>query len=99
MWLLFSEVKNLTIDDGVNAETQNLLQYFGFLSETIYEAMDLLEWVARDTYEFEKVACASGMSFSNSCAFHATSFCDEEFVTSYVPPTFIAEYVPRKYDL
>ena len=54
------------INEGVNGETRALLHYFGFLSKTINEALDLLEWVARDNYEFEKITCAFGMSFPNS---------------------------------
>jgi len=58
----------------VNSETRALLQYFRFLSKTINESLNSLDWVARDTYEFKHITYAFGMSFFNSCAFHAKSF-------------------------
>jgi len=82
------------INERVNGETQTVLQYSRFLSKTIDEALDLLQWLVRDTYEFENIMYASRMSFSDSCAFHAKSFYEEKFVTSYAPPTFLPECVP-----
>ena len=69
----------------MNGETRTLLQYFRFLSKTIDEALHWLEWVARDTYEFEKDTCGSVMSFYYLCALHARSFYEEKFVTSSSP--------------
>ena len=51
------------IDEGVNAETQTLLQYFGFLSKTSDGALDFLDWVVRDTYELENITYASTIFF------------------------------------
>jgi len=72
---------------------QTLLQYFAFLSKTIDEALDLLEWVARDTYEFENIMYAFGLSCSDPCVFHARSSHEETFVTSYGSPTFTPKCV------
>jgi len=36
--------------------------------------MDLLEWVARNTYEFERITRTSGMSFFDLWAFYGRSF-------------------------
>jgi len=62
------------------------------------EIMDVLEWVVRDTYEFEQITCASRLSFPNSLVFHARSFYEEKIVTSYSPPTFIPQCAPPKCD-
>jgi len=59
--------------------------------------MDLLEQVAKDTYEFEKVMCNSGMSFSDPRTVHARSFYEKKVVTSSSP--FIPEYVPPMFYL
>ena len=80
MW----EILNM-IDEGVNGEIRTLSQYFVFLFKTMDKTVDSFEWVAMDTYEFEKVTCASGISFFDSCAFHARSFYEEKFVTSSSP--------------
>jgi len=53
--------------------------------------------MARDAYEFEKVTCASRMSFYDLCAFHARSFYEEKFVTSFSPLN--PKYVPRTCDV
>jgi len=55
-----------------------LLECFGFYSKTVDEAMDLREWVAMDTYEFERITYASGIFFPDPCAFHVRSFYEEE---------------------
>ena len=57
------------------------------------------EGVVRNTYELEKITCTSGISFPNLCAFHATSFYDEKFMTSNVPPIIIPKSVPYMCDL
>jgi len=90
------EILNV-INEAMSGETRTLLQYFGFLSKTIDEAVDLLEWVPRYTYEFGKVTCASRMSFSYPCAFHAKSFYEEKFVASSSP--FTPKYIPPMCDL
>jgi len=56
-----------------------------FFLKTIDEVVDLFEWVDGDIYEFEKVTCASRMSFSDPCAFHARSFYEEKFMTTSSP--------------
>jgi len=53
--------------------------------------------MARDTYEFENITYASGMSFYYPCAFHTRSFYKQIFVTSSSP--CIPEYVPPMCDL
>jgi len=34
------------------------------------EALNVLEWVARDAYRYEHTTCAFGMSLLNPCAFN-----------------------------
>ena len=74
---------------GVNVMTQTILKYFGFLSKTVDEALDLLKWVTRDTYEFKKIIHASWMSFFDPCAFHTRSVYEENFVSFCSLPIFI----------
>jgi len=59
------------IDEGVTGETRTLLQYFGFFRKLLMRLWSCLSGVVRETYEFEKVTCASRIVFSNPCAFHA----------------------------
>jgi len=61
------------IDEGVNNETRILLQFWDFHGESIDEAWSLLEWVASDSFEFEKANCVYGNSFHDPCAFYARS--------------------------
>ena len=70
------------------------MQYVKFLSKTINETPNLVETVARDAYEFEKITCVSGMSFPDPCPLHARLFYEENFVTLCVPPTVIPKCVP-----
>jgi len=79
LWMYFDRLNNFiaqhcyclgkqkilnVINEGLNGETRTFLQYFMFLSKTIDEALGWLNWVARDTYEFENIMYASGMFFS-----------------------------------
>ena len=51
------------IDESVNSKTRILLQYSDFHGQNVNEAWSLLEWVAWDSFEFEKASCVSGYSF------------------------------------
>ena len=62
------------INEGINGETQTLLECFGFLYKNSYETMDVLPQMARDTSKFKKTICVSEIPFFKSCAFHASSF-------------------------
>ena len=61
------------IDEGVNSEIRILLQFWDFHRLNVDDAWNLLEWVAWDSFEFEKASCVSGYSFPNPCAFYARS--------------------------
>ena len=41
------------VDEGVNYETHAHLEHWDFCARNVDEAWYLLEWLARDTYEFE----------------------------------------------
>ena len=70
MWLLCGKWKILgIIDEGVNHETRILLQYLDFHGKNIDEAWSLLEWVAWDSFEFDKASHICGYSFPNPCVF------------------------------
>ena len=62
------------VDEGVNSETRILLQFWDFHRLNVDDAWNLLEWVAWDSFEFEKASCVSGYSFPNPCAFNARSY-------------------------
>ena len=62
------------INEEQNGETQTPLEHFGFHSKIVDEAMDMLEWVARDTYEFEHITCASGCHFPTHVSFRQDHF-------------------------
>ena len=38
---------------SVNCETRTLLEYWDFSATNVDEAWDFLDWLARDTYEYE----------------------------------------------
>ena len=62
------------IDEGMNNETRILLQFGDFHGKNVDEAWCLLEWVAWDSFEFEKASCVYGNSFHDPCAFYARSY-------------------------
>jgi len=62
------------VDEGVNNETRLLLQYWDFHRKNFDEAWSLLEWIAWDSFEFDKASCVYGYSFYNPCAFYARSY-------------------------
>ena len=62
------------IDEGVNSKIRALLAYWGFHGKNVHDAWYLLEWIAWDSFEFEKVSCGFGYSFPDSCAFYARSY-------------------------
>ena len=43
------------VDEGVNSETRILLQFWDFYGLTVDDAWSLLEWVVRDSFEFERL--------------------------------------------
>ena len=59
----------------MNNETRILLQYWDFHGQNVNEAWCLLEWIAWDSFEFEKASCISGYLFHVPCAFYAKSYC------------------------
>jgi len=60
------------VDEGVNNETGILLQYFDDLN--VDDAWSLLEWVAWDSFEFEKTCCVYRYYFLVPCAFYGRSY-------------------------
>ena len=46
------EILNM-VYEGVTCETRALLEHWDFCARNVDEAWELLEWLARDTYEFE----------------------------------------------
>jgi len=64
------------IDEGVNNETQILLQYWNFHGQNVDKTWILLERIAWDSFEFEKASRLYGYSFPNPCAFYARSYYD-----------------------
>ena len=57
------------IDKGMNNETRILLQYWNFHGQNVDEAWILLEWIAWDSFEFEKASFVSIHSFPDPYAF------------------------------
>ena len=49
-----------TVYKGVNCEARTLLEYWDFCAKNVDEAWDFLDWLARDTHEYE-------ISCTNSC--------------------------------
>ena len=62
------------VNAGMDYETRTLLEYWSFHSKGMNEAWDILGWLVGDTYKFEEVGFAFGISFLNPCAFHARSY-------------------------
>jgi len=58
----------------VNNKTRILLQFWNFHSKNVDEAWCLLEWVAWDSFEFEKASCVYGFLFHDPCAFYVISY-------------------------
>jgi len=62
------------VDDGVNSKIQTILAFFGFHAKNIDDACYLLEWIAWDSFEFEKTSRVSRYSFFDPCAFYVRSY-------------------------
>jgi len=63
MWLLYSQRKFLYIvDKGVNSEFHALSKYWCFHVKSLDEAWYLFEWIAWDSFEFEKGSSVFGYS-------------------------------------
>jgi len=62
------------IDEGVNNETRILLQYWDFHGQNVNEAWSFLEWIASDSFAFEKASRICGYSVHDPCAFFARSY-------------------------
>ena len=60
------------VDEGVNCETRALFEHWDFYARNVEEAWDFLDWLARDTYEFET-------SCSDSCT-------PPHCIPDYAPP-------------
>ena len=58
------------VDQGVNSKIRTLLGYWDFHGKNIDDAWYLLEWIAWDSFEFEKATIISKCSFPNPCAFY-----------------------------
>ena len=52
------------------------------------------ESLVGDTYKFEQVSYAFGMSFLNPSAFHARSYYEEQLVQSFIPSPQSFEHAP-----
>ena len=63
------------IDECVNNETRILLQFWDFHGKNVDASWYLLEWVAWDSFDFEKASCVSGYLFHDPCAFYARLYC------------------------
>ena len=61
--------------EGVTCETRALLEHWDFCARNVNEAWELLEWLARDTYEFEISQFTS--STPSPCVPHYTSLACE----------------------
>jgi len=62
------------IDEGVNSKIQTLLEYWGFHSKNVDDAWHLLEWIACDSFKFEKATIISKYSFPDPCGFCSRSY-------------------------
>jgi len=58
----------------VNSKIRTLLGYWDFHGKNIDDAWYLLEWIAWDSFEFEKATIISKCSFPNPCAFYSRSY-------------------------
>jgi len=63
-----------TIYKGVNRETRVLLEQWDFCAKTIDEACDLLDWLAKDTHEFETI--------------YSDSYIPPPWIPTYAPPVW-----------
>jgi len=63
------------VDKGVSSETHILLEYWSFFAKSVDEAWCLLEWIAWDSFEFEKASRVFIYSFSDPCAFYSRPYC------------------------
>ena len=58
----------------MNNKTLILLQYLDFHGKNVDEAWSLLEWIAWDSFEFDKASRICGYSCHDPCAFYAKSY-------------------------
>ena len=72
--------------------TYTLLKYFGFHAKNIDKALDLLELVIRDTYEFERISRIYMISFPNLWFLHSRSVYEEK-LSPWAHSMCIHEYV------
>ena len=56
------EILDIT-DDCVNSKTWILLEYCGFLAKSVDDVWYMLEWIAWNSFEFEKASRVSRYSF------------------------------------
>ena len=75
MWLLCGYIGNLDIvDESMNSKTRILLEYQGFLGDNVEEAWYLLQWIAWDSFEFEKGSRVFIYSFPYPSTFYSRSY-------------------------
>jgi len=51
------------INEGVNSKTRTLLEFLCFHSKSVGKAWYIFKWLTDDTYKFENIGWAFGMSF------------------------------------
>ena len=61
------------VDEGVNSKIPILLEYWDFHGKNVDDAWYLLEWIAWDSFNFEK-ASRVRYSFFDPCAFYCRSY-------------------------
>jgi len=62
------------ITEGVNSETGTPLGYWDFHGKSLKDACYLLEWIAWDSFEFEKASLICRYSISIHCTFYYRSY-------------------------
>ena len=66
------------VDEDMNYKTRALLEYWIFLAKNVDEAWYLLEWIAWNSFEFEKASFISRYSF-----FDPSMFCTRSYYASF----------------
>ena len=82
------EIQNI-VNEVVNSKTGTLLVYWNFHSKNVDDTCYLLEWIAWDSFEFEKTSCVSRYSFFDPCVFCARSYYGSFGVISVILLTII----------
>jgi len=77
------------VHKGVNSKTRIRLEYWDFHGKNVDDALYLLEWIAWDSFEFEKASCVSRYSFLDPCAFYCRSYYAPFGVICVIPLTIL----------